>query len=75
MVSSRKRVFTEKIRRRMFTKDMFDGARLLFDQIHQNVSDEIVSDVMEFNAKLNLNFGLRQVRFEYAFCINWLYSL
>ncbi|KAM3132228.1 hypothetical protein pb186bvf_015688 [Paramecium bursaria] len=70
----KKRVIQDKGKRRMFAKDLFQGSQYIFDNIKSN-DEEFVSDILEFNNKLNVNFGLRQVRFDYNFCASWLYSL
>lgn len=37
---------------------MYAGAIYLFEKV-QSSTEEIVSDILEFNSKLNANFGLR----------------
>jgi exportin-7 len=58
IVSARKRIFTEKTKKRQFAKEMYAGAIYLFEKV-QSSTEEVVSDILEFNSKLNANFGLR----------------
>ncbi|CAD8099021.1 unnamed protein product [Paramecium sonneborni] len=74
MASSKKRIFTEKIKKRLFAKEMYQGCIFLFEKVQQ-ANEEIISDILELNTKLNNCFGLRQVRFDFTFSQQWLFCL
>ncbi|CAD8167574.1 unnamed protein product [Paramecium pentaurelia] len=74
MASSKKRIFNEKIKKRLFAKEMYQGCIFLFEKVQQ-ANEEIVSDILELNTKLNNCFGLRQIRFDFTFSQQWLYCL
>ncbi|CAD8092099.1 unnamed protein product [Paramecium sonneborni] len=74
MASAKKKIFINKDKKRQFARELYAGCTYLFVNV-QSSNEEIISDILELNTKLNNCFGLRQIRFDFAFSQKWLYCL